>query len=1147
MADEDEKRCLNGDQNEKLMHNNGSPSDLKTEPTNLSAYKGRPFSATSIIRYIDGYASTPARGCSSNPAKMLDSNDIFNLTQGDGKKFTTPEQSNKYNPVEDQYILDENNVSRMQTRTTNRTPDMERIAKFFNRSKTPDQKYPSKDLNGQSSTSVLPYVRDSNTSPTHISISACVNSSNHANETTANIELNTCADSDIKSPEIGHSEETSNLSTIIDNTGSPISANRDFSCKAHRNSELPTKPEEIEEFQDSFTNSSTCKNPPKKIYVVEPFCTPKQQKNNHNLLQSNEYISSSLARLNDNGSQTSIPDTLLDSNQTQLVGRRNSRGTTAVEELDETQLIHYKPEGVPNLMNAKNTFKEVNKSNLGNSLEVSQKPITFYSNSPEVRRSQKLKVHEHYNASEAYLMTEADGNSVQASAGDIKPELSGDISTNSVIRSIDTKSTVETSHIKNDYNANLSRVKYEPVDDEIDEDFRGPQANIDLLVSRKKGMPLDSGSANHNQKSPYRNERSTILEKNNIIVSEEGEMTQELPELFEGDAGNQNETPEKETEEVTHESDILSQRREVKRTYTNIFEIDSSLREKSSPEGASPTKLKKIHQSYIHGNNGTPDQISTPIASKSTFTTLSNNFPHDYRTEDFNLSISDIIFPNAVWCQYSIDFKYYPGIIIALNELDTTTIRFEDGEYEVKYQDIYFLDIRIGDKVEFNGDDFIVEGLECKTYNLNNIRCVRGYDTVHLRKLNSNGKLGRKTVMTSLGSIKINLCEWTNRQKLGTRSTKGEVIEQMEFGLRGRRSISNTPSKPESLKYNHPLISLKSKVEIISPIRRVPYTPITRSSPIKQCGIKEINSETKDSLIFDRCLFVLSNINVGREELAERITREGGLILNDGLSALIEKPVANRISSKVGDIVAYNLRLQFVNDINIAHYDFACVLSHRHLRSLKYLEALLLRWPTLHTKYITDSLVKKEMNKNQLISYLLPSGASRRLSDHSPDDIPTIKSSDISNFISNMKQSKSLKSQTTAMQEIMTNYCVLIMGDSELNEFLNFAFTCLGAARIYYTSRKYGRGKMDKDFIIKLTEWAIQDFSERTEFNGSLKLLLYLNLDDQNLSLDIEYGLVESCSKLFESYAHKEKAIDIQVGSKEWLIQTIINESTGFT
>lgn len=111
-------------------------------------------------------------------------------------------------------------------------------------------------------------------------------------------------------------------------------------------------------------------------------------------------------------------------------------------------------------------------------------------------------------------------------------------------------------------------------------------------------------------------------------------------------------------------------------------------------------------------------------------------FPEGIRTADNSfLSKDDIIFGNAVWCQYSWNYKFYPGILLEVDtNQDGCWIYFETGRSLTKDEDIYYLDIRIGDAVTFDGNEYVVVGLECRSHDLNIIRCIRGYDTVHLKK-----------------------------------------------------------------------------------------------------------------------------------------------------------------------------------------------------------------------------------------------------------------------------------------------------------------------------------------------------------------------------------------------------------------------------
>ena len=67
---------------------------------------------------------------------------------------------------------------------------------------------------------------------------------------------------------------------------------------------------------------------------------------------------------------------------------------------------------------------------------------------------------------------------------------------------------------------------------------------------------------------------------------------------------------------------------------------------------------------------------------------------------------------------------------------------------------------------------------------------------------------------------------------------------------------------------------------------------------------------------------------------------------------------------------------------DIANYQFACVLSNKHVRTLKYIEALCLKWPILHIDFIKRAMRDEKILRNwrqEWTKYLLISGESALL------------------------------------------------------------------------------------------------------------------------------------------------------------------------
>lgn len=149
----------------------------------------------------------------------------------------------------------------------------------------------------------------------------------------------------------------------------------------------------------------------------------------------------------------------------------------------------------------------------------------------------------------------------------------------------------------------------------------------------------------------------------------------------------------------------------------------------------------------------------------------------------------------------------------------------------------------------------------------------------------------------------------------------------------------------------------------------------------------------------------MTSLFENREELRQTIESQGGTVIESGFSTLFNftHPLAKSLVNKgnTDNIRELALKLTWQPHSLFADCRFACLITKRHLRSLKYLETLALGWPTLHWKFISACIEKKRIVPHLIYQYLLPSGESFRLSLDSPSKGGIIKSNNIFHFIHN--------------------------------------------------------------------------------------------------------------------------------------------------
>lgn len=511
-----------------------------------------------------------------------------------------------------------------------------------------------------------------------------------------------------------------------------------------------------------------------------------------------------------------------------------------------------------------------------------------------------------------------------------------------------------------------------------------------------------------------------------------------------------------------------------------------------------------------------------------------NLYPKEIRTIDNDLlSKKDVIFPTAVWCHYSLNFVYYPGILLTQDqETNTSEVLFETGSSLVKNEDMFYLDLRIGDTVNWNSKSYTVVALECLSHNNNVIRCIRGFDTVHLKKRNNTGKLGKRTLIKPLSSITLTLSEWARRPKImlfGSSDFRSSVFEDLSNPIRGRKNTTMiTPVSPK--KY----IGL-SETDNHS-------TPFGSGSSDPHSMSKERNfhqgrgaSPLFSGNIFDGCLFVLTGLSEAcRQEVSNMIASQNGTVAAGSFSTLLAFTTKGS--------------LHWI-DVRYSSYRFVCLITEKHSRSLKYLETLALGWPTLHWKFVSHCIRRNQLDVGAVLGFLLPAGESHRLSINPAAKTGVVLSSNIFQFYSKLLAGKPLGVQLDNKPMHLDEFHVLIYGKSEFNNFIHFIFRVFGACSISYLDRFRNIHK----WAIKLENNPGGD-SEFKEFVGEIqrrsltlapqkKILVYIN--ERTCKNSIAESIKDKLLQVFTTQSDLKGKLYVE--SKEWLIQSIINTDAGLT
>lgn len=638
-----------------------------------------------------------------------------------------------------------------------------------------------------------------------------------------------------------------------------------------------------------------------------------------------------------------------------------------------------------------------------------------------------------------------------------------------------------------------------------------------------------------------------------VVVLSDAELTQELPEIDE-DAVQANsgifEEVSQEDKEKSDQSGIVR-----KRHGAETVELIAEKEHRSSKP--SPTKRirrgsrldRDVQKDNLENNDRevSAGKLQSPQQNgndKGNEDQVRQDLPNEIRYSDEEyLSKNDIKFEDAVWCQYSLDYRYYPGRILGYEEQSNSYwVCFETGESLTKSEDIYYLDIRVGDSVTYAGKQYQVVGLESKDAKEGSIRCIRGYDTVHLKRRKKSGSLVQKTIIRPLASASLDLTEWTKRPKIildGGFHTKAKAYQALQHPIRGRKS--NATSSPRKVK------STSHREQTARPVYKEESDEETNLAEgkdtvglhdsldlVPRCLQTSDQGNNECFKVFENCLFVLTGLNEDRQQLHEVIESQGGEILQLGFSELFEY---ERIQESQPECVLYALQLEWIKSVQENNYKFACLITRRHLRSLKYLETLALGWPTLHWKFIRACLQKGRLCLDSIHQYLLPSGESYRLSFEPSTKTGIIKSNNIYQFYSNLSQGLMLESQVHGMREQMKDYIVILHGQSELDRFIRFALACLGVAELYHIRGQANATAQDEIHQIN------QKLDELLKKNDALKVVIYVNK-----SSGISSALLDDMRDQIsvKSQSTTAERFKFHVEAKEWLIQSIINGAAGF-
>ncbi|KAG5417742.1 RAD9 [Candida metapsilosis] len=482
----------------------------------------------------------------------------------------------------------------------------------------------------------------------------------------------------------------------------------------------------------------------------------------------------------------------------------------------------------------------------------------------------------------------------------------------------------------------------------------------------------------------------------------------------------------------------------------------------------------------------------------------------------------DIVSPDSVWATYNL--KMYSGYINARYS-DYVIVDFEQDSSRIKNEDLNPLDIRIGDTLNVKGKRFkcIVTGLSTGEP-VNGIRCIRGYNLVHVKKNSKSRKVSEDNEFVfAVSQCSMELGDWVVHQQKFQIKQRGE--NDVQVGVCVGSEIFPTPNIPmcpatttNGINLTYP--STPSKLSRHSTMSSRPLSP----SPKK--GI------VQTSQLFANRLFCITNIEGSRKQTIKNlIETNGGIYLDFNLMDIFQ--YMSRTLDAGGGLY-FNSSYSITSELK-----FVALLSSNYCRSSKYLQALALGWPILSDVYI-DDVISGVIELEQWPAYCLPAGHSSKLN--------TVANCDLFQFRRNYELGQSLDFQMNLNNSLLRNYNVVIASPS-VNEShkksmiemdtCKFIFHAFGAKSLNYAEfPNEGEDYEDGEFFNLVKTLHSQD-------NGDILICDYGN----NQIAKLLYSFIDQANSASEKPARRHRSrlkrlhdcIELKIVDWEWVVQCVIS------
>ncbi len=395
---------------------------------------------------------------------------------------------------------------------------------------------------------------------------------------------------------------------------------------------------------------------------------------------------------------------------------------------------------------------------------------------------------------------------------------------------------------------------------------------------------------------------------------------------------------------------------------------------------------------------------------------------------------TSVVVPNRVFAHFNgRDCRYYPATCSGVIHGDEPRyrVRFDDGVTDtISAYGIKRLELRSGDIIKVDlpharTRNFVVEGRKDQRFSrdpetpsrlarpISKETDIHGYATIlasaKQRQSVGHEQLGSSQIAVPLGAVYFTQTMWTalKDREYTYQPSKGQT-------LTGLQTPSERPSTPS--------------------------TPSSRTRRPKPSALAQSRSTTTSinhpEGLFNNMVFTLTNI-ANPEDLSRtqtQILTNNGRILENGFDDLFHIPDLARPTSptKTKDLTFHLLPTSQT-------IGFTCLITDKHCRRAKYIQALALGIPCLSSRWIADCL--KHHRLVPFAPYLLPAGESAYLHG-------AVRSRVLSPFPT---ETTSLAALVDARPRMLRGSSILLImqkGEEAKMKHHNFLTHALGAARV---------------------------------------------------------------------------------------------------